>query len=168
VSGPGAWHFHPRAEWLRLAATANLRQVGEPRIAHLVTAFAFERPSAPQSPGRPRDRTDQPADLSGTTLLTRQVSYAHLFFIGLTCVLLGALPLASAGDLLSGGPLPTAILCGQTLFWGNRWLMQFTYFSSSLWRGHPLRTAAHLALAGLWTWVTAVFALALAHAVAAA
>ncbi|MFE6886784.1 class I SAM-dependent methyltransferase [Streptomyces sp. NPDC057694] len=44
--GPGAWHFLPRKEWLRLAAHAGLRHQAERRVAHLVTAFAFtkERP----------------------------------------------------------------------------------------------------------------------------
>lgn len=43
VFGPGAWHFLPRAEWLRLAAHAGLRRRAERRVAHLVTAFAFTK-----------------------------------------------------------------------------------------------------------------------------
>ncbi|MFF2043604.1 hypothetical protein ACFVVX_24615 [Kitasatospora sp. NPDC058170] len=104
-----------------------------------------------------------PADLAGTTLLTRQVSYAHLFFIALTCVLLGLLPLCLAPDLLAGTPLGTALLAGQVLFWGIRWLLEFAYFSPGLWRGDALRTAGHIALSVLWTWVTAVFAAGLWH-----
>ncbi|MFI2765294.1 methyltransferase domain-containing protein [Streptomyces echinatus] len=46
VFGPGAWHFWPRAEWLRLAGHAGLRPVAERRIAGLVTAFAFARGGA--------------------------------------------------------------------------------------------------------------------------
>ncbi|MEU5384808.1 hypothetical protein [Kitasatospora cineracea] len=102
-----------------------------------------------------------PSDLAGTTLLTRQVSYAHLFFIALTCVLLGLLPLLLAPDLLAGGRLGTVLLAAQTLFWGLRWIFQFTVFSAELWRGDRLRTAAHVALSVLWTWVTAVFGCAL-------
>ncbi|MFI6874438.1 class I SAM-dependent methyltransferase [Streptomyces sp. NPDC050400] len=41
--GPGAWHFLPRAEWLRLAAHAGLHQAAERRLARLVTAFAFTK-----------------------------------------------------------------------------------------------------------------------------
>ncbi|MGW6918950.1 hypothetical protein ACWGB8_34800 [Kitasatospora sp. NPDC054939] len=104
---------------------------------------------------------DWPADLAGTTLLTRQVSYAHLFFIGLGCVLLGLLPLAMPGELLAGSPLGVALLAGETLFWGARWLFEFAVFSPRLWRGDRLRTLGHLALSVLWTWVTAVFAIAL-------
>ncbi|MFE2101217.1 methyltransferase domain-containing protein [Streptomyces sp. PTD9-10] len=46
VFGPGAWHFFPRAEWLRLAAYAGLRPAAERRVAGLVTAFAFTREPA--------------------------------------------------------------------------------------------------------------------------
>ncbi|KOV67640.1 hypothetical protein ADK64_09435 [Streptomyces sp. MMG1121] len=46
VFGPGAWHFLPRSEWLRLAAHAGLRPTAERRIAALVTAFAFTRGAA--------------------------------------------------------------------------------------------------------------------------
>ncbi|WP_030275996.1 hypothetical protein [Streptomyces sp. NRRL B-24484] len=102
-----------------------------------------------------------PSDLAGTTLLTRQVSYVHLFFIAMTCVLLGLLPLLLAPDLLAGGRLGTALLVAQTLFWGTRWLFEFAVFSPELWRGDRLRTAAHVGLSVLWTWVTAVFACAL-------
>ncbi|MFE2851151.1 class I SAM-dependent methyltransferase [Streptomyces lavendulae] len=41
--GPGAWHFMPRHEWLRLARGAGLHPVAETRIAHLVTGFTFRR-----------------------------------------------------------------------------------------------------------------------------
>ncbi|MFJ7908934.1 class I SAM-dependent methyltransferase [Kitasatospora sp. NPDC096204] len=44
VYGPGAWHFLPRATWLRHAAEAGLHPAAERRIAGLVTAFAFRKP----------------------------------------------------------------------------------------------------------------------------
>ncbi|MGW1177957.1 class I SAM-dependent methyltransferase [Kitasatospora sp. NPDC002543] len=45
VYGPGAWHFLPRATWLRHAAEAGLHPAAERRIAGLVTAFAFRKPT---------------------------------------------------------------------------------------------------------------------------
>ncbi|PWI44390.1 hypothetical protein CK485_09840 [Streptomyces sp. ICBB 8177] len=39
--GPGAWHFMPRSEWLRLAALSGLDVVEERRIAGLVTVFVL-------------------------------------------------------------------------------------------------------------------------------
>jgi SAM-dependent methyltransferase len=44
--GPGAWHFLPRSEWLRLADHAGLRRAAERRIARLVTVFAFRKEAA--------------------------------------------------------------------------------------------------------------------------
>ncbi|MFF1904501.1 class I SAM-dependent methyltransferase [Kitasatospora sp. NPDC058218] len=43
--GPGAWHFQPRATWLRHAAEAGMHPAAERRIATLITAFAFRSPS---------------------------------------------------------------------------------------------------------------------------
>lgn len=41
--GPGALHFLPRSEWLRLAASAGLRILEERRITPLVAVFVLER-----------------------------------------------------------------------------------------------------------------------------
>jgi SAM-dependent methyltransferase len=41
--GPGAWHFYPRREWLRLARGARLTPVGEARMTPLVRALVFQR-----------------------------------------------------------------------------------------------------------------------------
>ncbi|MFE7524547.1 class I SAM-dependent methyltransferase [Kitasatospora sp. NPDC057542] len=46
VYGPGAWHFLPRDTWLRHAAEAGLHPAAERRIAGLVTAFAFRKPTS--------------------------------------------------------------------------------------------------------------------------
>jgi SAM-dependent methyltransferase len=41
--GPGAWHFHPRAEWLRLGRHAGLVPAGEQTMTPLVRALAYRR-----------------------------------------------------------------------------------------------------------------------------
>ena len=43
VYGPGAWHFFPRGEWLRLAAGAGLRRVAETRMTPFVRALVLGR-----------------------------------------------------------------------------------------------------------------------------
>ncbi|MGW2619896.1 methyltransferase domain-containing protein [Streptomyces sp. NPDC001500] len=43
VFGPGAWHFLPRQEWVRLAAHAGLEHSAERRFAGLIAAFAFSK-----------------------------------------------------------------------------------------------------------------------------
>ncbi|MCY9785302.1 hypothetical protein KIK06_15570 [Nocardiopsis sp. EMB25] len=102
-----------------------------------------------------------PDQVARMAALPRQVAGAHFFFIGVTCVLLGSLPLLLAPELLTGGPLARALLTAETVFWSLRWLFQFAYFSPALWRGDPLRTLAHVGFCLLWTWVAGVFGLAL-------
>jgi SAM-dependent methyltransferase len=41
--GPGAWHFYPRREWLRLARDAELTPAGEATMTPLVRALVFRR-----------------------------------------------------------------------------------------------------------------------------
>ncbi|WP_327010884.1 class I SAM-dependent methyltransferase [Dactylosporangium sp. NBC_01737] len=41
--GPGAWHFYPRREWLRLARGARLAPAGEATMTPLVRALVFKR-----------------------------------------------------------------------------------------------------------------------------
>jgi len=41
--GPGAWHFYPRGEWLRLAGTAGLRRVAETTMTPFVRALVLQR-----------------------------------------------------------------------------------------------------------------------------
>jgi hypothetical protein len=43
--GPGALHFLPRNEWLRLAAISNLRVSQEAKLTPFVSAFFLERPA---------------------------------------------------------------------------------------------------------------------------
>jgi SAM-dependent methyltransferase len=41
--GPGAWHFYPRAEWLRLGRGAGLTPVAQRTMTPLVHAVAYQR-----------------------------------------------------------------------------------------------------------------------------
>jgi SAM-dependent methyltransferase len=41
--GPGAWHFYPRKEWLRLGRDADLVPVAERTVTPLVHALAYRR-----------------------------------------------------------------------------------------------------------------------------
>jgi hypothetical protein len=102
-----------------------------------------------------------PPEFAALRPLTRQIMYAHTYFIGLTCVLLGLLPLTLTAELLAPGRMPTAILAAECTFWGLRWCTQFVAFRPSIWRGSRLYTAGYVGFAALWTWVVAVFGSAL-------
>ena len=100
-------------------------------------------------------------ELAGVSLLTRRVFFVHLFFIALGVGLSGVLTFAYAAELLQPSPLTRALLASATAFWFVRLVAQFTGYDSAIWKGDPLRTFMHVAFAGLWTYVTVVYACAL-------
>jgi hypothetical protein len=99
-------------------------------------------------------------ELSGVSLLTRQIFYVHAFFIALGVVLGGVLSLSYPGALLRPEPLNRAILAGMALFWLCRLLTQFFGYDAALWRGNRFRTCMHIAFSILWCYVTAVYSVA--------
>ncbi len=101
-------------------------------------------------------------DLASVSALNRQIAYVHSGYIGLTCVLMGLLPLTMPGSLLNGGPLATAVLVGYLLFWGSRLFVQVLVYDAAHWRGNAVRTLIHAGFVALWSYETAVYALALA------
>lgn len=100
-------------------------------------------------------------ELAGASLLNRQVSYVHCFFIGMVCTLWGLLPLTAGAALLRPDPVTRVVLVGAVGFWGSRLVIQLAVFN-----GHARRSRAwcvvSLAGTGLWTYLTAVWACALA------
>jgi hypothetical protein len=95
-------------------------------------------------------------ELAGASLLNREISYVHCFFIGLTCVLWGLLPLTAAGRLVQPGPVTRLVLIGAVTFWASRLVIQLAVFNR-----HARQSPAWLTLctAGtiLWIYLTAVW-----------
>ena len=99
-------------------------------------------------------------ELAAVSVLNREVSYVHCFFIGLSCVLWGLLPLAAGARLLQPDPVTRLVLAGAVCFWASRLLIQIVLFNR-----HAARSVAWLVLstAGtvLWLYLTLVWAWAL-------
>jgi hypothetical protein len=55
-----------------------------------------------------------------------------------------------------------AILVAATAVWGSRLVAQLVVFDPALWRGSALTVLGHVAFVALWTYLTVVFAWALA------
>jgi hypothetical protein len=95
-------------------------------------------------------------ELAGASLLNREVSYVHCFFIGLACVLWGLLPLTAGSRLLQPSPVTRLVLIGAVAFWASRLVIQLAVFNR-----HARKSAAWLALctAGtvLWLYLTVVW-----------
>jgi hypothetical protein len=110
-----------------------------------------------------------PVELQGVSLLTRQVSYVHTYFIGLMCGLFGLAATVLARDLVRVAPggasdrTAVAILVAATAVWGSRLVAQLVVFDPALWRGRALTVLGHGAFVVLWTYLTVVFAWALSQ-----
>jgi hypothetical protein len=100
-------------------------------------------------------------EMSRLSLLNRQIFTAHNVFLVLTLALFGLLLLILGDTLLERTRLSRAVLMGLTVFWGLRMLMQWWFYSPTIWRGHRVNTRMHYLFSALWVYVTAVFAAAL-------
>jgi hypothetical protein len=100
-------------------------------------------------------------EMARLSLLNRQVFIAHNVFLILTLALLATLLMVSGDALLEPTRLSRAVLIGLTLVWGLRMLMQWWFYSPTIWRGHRFNTRMHYLFSAVWVYVTAVFAAAL-------
>jgi hypothetical protein len=95
-------------------------------------------------------------ELSSLSLINRQMMTVHTFFIALTVLLMGALCLYSANEIINT-PLGRQIAIGLFVFWGIRFIFQFFVYSSKLWKGKPFETVMHIIFSITWIYLTAVF-----------
>jgi hypothetical protein len=95
-------------------------------------------------------------ELSALSLVNRQIMYVHSFFIALMVLLIGLLCLTSSGDLLST-TFGKRISLGIGLFWSVRLVIQFTGYSSKIWKGKPFETGMHILFSLFWLYLAAIF-----------
>lgn len=100
-------------------------------------------------------------DLARLSPINSEIFQVHAIFLVVTLALFSALLLTSADALLERTRLARAVLAGLTLFWALRMLVQWFYYSPSLWRGHRFNTVMHVLFSGLWIYMTGVFGAAL-------
>lgn len=99
-------------------------------------------------------------EFAGASRLNREVSYVHCFFIGLTCLLWGLLPLTAGQSLLQPRPVTRLVLTGAVIFWASRLVIQLLVFNRHA-RESPSWRALSITGTGLWLYLTAVWSLAL-------
>ncbi|PWU11001.1 MAG: hypothetical protein C5B50_24305 [Verrucomicrobia bacterium] len=91
-------------------------------------------------------------------LLLREVFQVHAWFISVTLGIFGALTMRFAADLVSGAsPLCKWLAASIGIFWAIRTVLQVAYYSSSHWRGQPLRLLAHITLLLVYGGFAAVY-----------
>ena len=92
------------------------------------------------------------------SLINRQMMYVHTFFVAFVVLLMGALCLSSAPELV-GTVLGRRVALGCGIFWLARLLIQFFGYSAELWRGKRFETLVHIVFTGLWSYLSVVFLL---------
>ena len=97
-------------------------------------------------------------ELSGLSLMNRQMMKVHSFFIALTVLLMGLLCVTSSAELIGTG-LGRRIALGLGLFWAARLVIQLFGYSPQLWRGKIVETVLHVVLTTIWAYFSTVFLL---------
>ncbi len=95
-------------------------------------------------------------DLKPLKLINRQMMIVHTFFIAFVVLLMGLLCLTASEDLLMT-PLGKKLLFGMGIFWFARLIIQFTGYSSQLWRGKAFERNIHILFSLLWTYISGFF-----------
>ena len=95
-------------------------------------------------------------ELSGISLVSRQIMHIHTLFIALAVFMMGLLCVTSSRELI-GTVLGRRILLGLGIFWLIRLLVQFFGYSSLLWKGKRFETIVHICFSSFWLYLTVIF-----------
>ena len=101
-------------------------------------------------------RYDWKGELPRLGVFNRQMFVVQAIFIAVTCLLMGLLLISSARELIET-PLGRRIMLGYALFWTLRLLTQLFGYSSEVWKGKRLETAAHFGFTAVWVYLSALF-----------
>lgn len=95
-------------------------------------------------------------ELKSLSLINRQMMTVHTFFIALVVFLMGLLCMTSAPELIET-KLGKTISLGLGIFWLVRLFIQFSVYSSELWRGKTFETIIHILFSGFWIYLSVIF-----------
>lgn len=95
-------------------------------------------------------------ELKPLSLINREMMYVHTFFVAFILLLMGALCLTSARDLVET-ELGKRVCFGIGIFWFARLVVQFFGYSAELWRGKRFETVVHILFAATWIYFSGVF-----------
>jgi hypothetical protein len=97
-------------------------------------------------------------DLASLSLINKQMMQVHTFFIALVVLMMGCLCITSPAELLET-PLGKTISLAFGVFWGARFVIQFLWYSPSLWKGKTFETVVHILFAAFFGYCGVVFCL---------
>lgn len=94
--------------------------------------------------------------LTGLSLVNRQMMQIHALFIALVVFLMGVLCLTSSHEL-TGSTFGRRISLGLGIFWFARLIVQLFVYSPELWKGKKFETTIHILFTAVWIYVSSVF-----------
>lgn len=97
-------------------------------------------------------------ELAQLSLINRQMTKVHTFFIAFVVFLMGLLCLVETTDLIDTA-LGKNISLGLGVFWLTRLIIQFFGYSTKLWKGKRFETVVHIIFSILWMFLSGVFLL---------
>jgi hypothetical protein len=95
-------------------------------------------------------------ELSGLSLINRQMMQTHTFFIALTVLLMGLLCLTCYTEIIYTH-FGRKIALGLGIFWFCRLLFQLFIYAPALWKGKRFETIIHIVFTAFWIYNTTVF-----------
>jgi hypothetical protein len=95
-------------------------------------------------------------ELSGLSLLNRQLMYVHTYFIALAVFLMGLLCVCCTEDIIHTR-LGRYVSLGLFIFWVQRLFFQFFVYSPRLWKGRRFETGIHILFSIIWIYCSILF-----------
>lgn len=126
-------------------AILNLQAIGISQILLALIHLGFEK------------RFNWKQEFTSLSLLNRQMTYVHTFFIAFTVFLNGLLCFFAAEHLVTPSPLGFYLLFGLSIFWITRLYTQFFVYKTELWRGKTFETTVHIVFSLIWLWYSLSF-----------
>jgi hypothetical protein len=97
-------------------------------------------------------------ELKSLSLINRQMTKVHTFFIALLLILFGLLNIFEHLTLQNTA-LGKTICLGMAFFWLTRLIFQFFVYSPKLWRGKRFETLMHILFTSLWIYLITIYSL---------
>ena len=95
-------------------------------------------------------------ELKSLSLINREMTYVHTFFIALIVLMFGVLSFFFSFELVHDS-FGKVISLGMGIFWFFRLLAQFFGYSAANWRGKRFETLVHVVFTMLWMYMVTVY-----------
>ncbi len=95
-------------------------------------------------------------ELSGLSLMNRQMMKVHTFFIALVVIGIGLLSFFQSNELTHTS-FGQFISLGIGLFWVIRLIFQLFVYSPTLWKGKQFETVIHILFTFFWIYCSVVY-----------